>query len=177
VVWGLAETDVAPRSHTLTLVEIDGQQWIADVGFGVVTLTAPLRLDVRDAQETPHERFRIEDTEQEDYLLRAELGTKWAPVYRFELTPQFAVDYVVANFYVNTHPESIFVNNLLAARAVPGARYSLFNGEFNSYTPELTRRKLADVAEVRTVLQDVFAIRLPDADARLDEALARCIAK
>jgi N-hydroxyarylamine O-acetyltransferase len=177
VVWGLADTDVAPRSHTLTLVEIEGQSWIADVGFGVVTLTAPLRLDVREAQETPHGRFRIEDTEQGDYLLRAELGEKWAAVYRFELTAQFAVDYVVANFYVNSHPESIFVNNLLAARAVPGARYSLFNGEFSSYTPEPTRRTLKDVAELREVLRDTFAIRLPETGGELDEALARCLGK
>jgi N-hydroxyarylamine O-acetyltransferase len=177
VVWALPNTELPARLHTLTLVEIDEERWIADVGFGVVTLTAPLLLDVREAQETPHERFRIDITEEGSFLLQAELGEKWAPVYRFDLIAQLSADYALGNFYVNFHPASLFVNNLLAARAVSGARYSLFNGEFNTYTPEPSRRKLTDVAELRAVLQDSFAIQLPEAGAELDGALSRCLAR
>jgi N-hydroxyarylamine O-acetyltransferase len=177
VVWGLPSTELPARLHTLTLVAIEGQHWIADVGFGVVTLTAPLRLDMRDAQETPHERFRIAVIEPEGYLLQVKLGEKWADVYRFDLIPQLSADYALGNFFVNSHPKSLFVNNLLAARAVLGTRYSLFNGEFSTYTPEPSRRKLTDVAELRAVLRDTFAIRLPEGGAELDNALARCLAR
>ncbi|MDU5687384.1 MAG: arylamine N-acetyltransferase, partial [Kluyvera cryocrescens] len=33
-----------PRTHRLLLVETDGERWIADVGFGGQTLTAPIKL-------------------------------------------------------------------------------------------------------------------------------------
>lgn len=175
VVWMLGSGDLPARLHTLTLVEIDGERWIADVGFGVVTLTAPLRLDARAPQKTPHEQFRIDVTDEGDFLLQAQLGERWAPVYRFDLVAQLDADYALGNFYVNAHPESLFVNNLLAARAIPGTRHALFNGEFSTYTPEPSRRRLANVAELRAVLKDAFAIQLPGPDAALDAALSRCL--
>ncbi|WP_251276892.1 arylamine N-acetyltransferase, partial [Enterobacter hormaechei] len=33
-----------PRTHRLLLVEVEGERWIADVGFGGQTLTAPIKL-------------------------------------------------------------------------------------------------------------------------------------
>jgi N-hydroxyarylamine O-acetyltransferase len=175
VVW--ANSVPPARLHTLTLVEIDQVRWIADVGFGTLTLTAPLRLDVRDAQQTPHERFRIDAIDEGGFLLLAELGDKWAPVYQFDLVPQLGADNVLGNFYVNFHPDSLFVNNLLASRAVRGTRYSLFNGEFSTYTPEPTHSQLKDVGELRAVLRDSFGISLPDGAEELDDALARCLAR
>ncbi len=40
-----------PRTHRLLLVEVDGERWIADVGFGGQTLTAPVRL-LADAEQS-----------------------------------------------------------------------------------------------------------------------------
>lgn len=44
-----------PRTHRLLLVELEGEKWIADVGFGGQTLTAPIRLMPDIMQTTPHE--------------------------------------------------------------------------------------------------------------------------
>ncbi len=180
VVWGLPDGELPPRLHMLLLVTIDGEEWIADVGFGVVTLSAPLRLETGLAQETPHEAFRLDSLEDGEYLLHAQLGDKWVPVYQFGLSTQCDADHMVANYYVSTHPESLFVHNLLAARVTTGARYSLFNGRVSSYTPQPSHREVANVAELREVLKTTFGIRLPDVDggvsgADLDAALARCL--
>ena len=59
VLWNVPEAVVMPRSHMLLLVDLDGVRHVADVGFGGVTLTAPLRLQVDCEQHTPHERFRL----------------------------------------------------------------------------------------------------------------------
>ncbi len=37
-------SQMPPRTHRLLLVELNGERWIADVGFGGQTLTAPIRL-------------------------------------------------------------------------------------------------------------------------------------
>jgi N-hydroxyarylamine O-acetyltransferase len=48
-----------PRTHRLLLVELNGERWIADVGFGGQTLTAPIRLLANEEQETPHGLYRL----------------------------------------------------------------------------------------------------------------------
>lgn len=39
-------------------IDLDDRFYLADVGFGVLTLTGPLRLDPDVEQVTPHEPFR-----------------------------------------------------------------------------------------------------------------------
>src|SRR6202012_1704164 len=60
VLWGSTAAAMPPRSHMLLLVTIEGEPWIADVGFGGLTLSAPLRLEPGLVQSTPHEAFRLE---------------------------------------------------------------------------------------------------------------------
>jgi N-hydroxyarylamine O-acetyltransferase len=55
VVWGRAADADAARTHRLLCVRIQGQQWLADVGFGGQTLTGVLRMDIEDGQSTPHD--------------------------------------------------------------------------------------------------------------------------
>ena len=62
--------------------------------------------------------------------LEARLGEGWASLYRFSPQEQMAVDYEVANWFTSTHPNSLFVNHLIAARSGPVARYILFNNKF-----------------------------------------------
>ncbi len=47
-----------PRTHRLLLVEVAGR-WIADVGFGGQTLTAPIKLLADIPQQTPHGSYRL----------------------------------------------------------------------------------------------------------------------
>ena len=47
-----------PRTHRLLLVELEEEKWIADVGFGGQTLTAPIRLVSDLVQTTPHGEYR-----------------------------------------------------------------------------------------------------------------------
>ena len=70
VMWNAPDEEVRPRSHMLLRVVIDDTAYIADVGFGGLTLTAPLRLDVTTDQTTPHEPFRILRTGRE-FVLQA----------------------------------------------------------------------------------------------------------
>src|SRR5690606_30227601 len=72
VIWNRGEDAITSRSHMLLLVEIEGEQYIADVGFGGQTLTAPLRLELDVEQETPHEPFRLIEHDG-DFLLQAKI--------------------------------------------------------------------------------------------------------
>ena len=176
VLWNVPEGAIRKRSHMLLLIELDKERYIADVGFGGMTLTTPLRLLTGVAQPTPHEPFRLVEQDG-DFVLQAQLRDSWKALYRFDLQQQYQVDYEVSNWYLSHHPQSPFVNNLMCARPVPGRRYALFNNTLTVHElgGKSEQRTLGSVAEVRAVLEGQFGLRLPVQDAGLDAVLRRVI--
>jgi N-hydroxyarylamine O-acetyltransferase len=77
VMWNAPEGAVRPRSHMLLRVDIGGAPYVADVGFGGLTLTGPLRLEAGVEQETPHECVRLVRSGG-DLILQAEVRDAWA---------------------------------------------------------------------------------------------------
>ncbi len=175
VVWDMPDEVVLPRTHMLMRVEIEGQPYIADVGFGGLTLTAPLELRTDIGQQTPHEPFRLM-TAGEELVLQVRIGDAWKPLYRFTLQEQLMADYEMANWFVSSHPRSRFVNELLAARPLPDRRFTLVNNAFAVHHLDGTteRRMLATALELRDVLEGPLGLNLP-AVAELDVVLGRLI--
>lgn len=177
VLWNAAVAGaVPPRTHMLLRVDLDGQPWLVDAGFGVMTPTGPLRLKTDEEQATPHEPFRLIG-EREEFVMQAKIRGAWTALYRFGLQEQLLPDYEIANWYVSTHPESRFVNDLMAARPAPGRRYTLLNNEFTVHhlNGSTEQRMLASTAELRAVLEGDFQLTLPDTP-ELDATLQRLIA-
>ena len=147
--------------------------FIADVGFGGMTMSGPLALRTGEAQQTPHERFRLEAMADGDYELQAETSQTWRPLYRFDLTPYQPQDYEALNWFVATHPASLFTNHLIAARAEPHRRLALLNNRFT--VREMDRppveRTLGSLDELAQVLSEDFGLTLPDGFARVGEKL------
>jgi N-hydroxyarylamine O-acetyltransferase len=173
VVWS-DPAAMPPRTHMMLLVETPDETWLADVGFGSMTLSAPLQFDTGREQATPHELFRIDLIERGDYVLRVKLGDAWKSIYRFDLEPQFPADYAMANHYVSTFPDSLFVNHLIAARVTPGQRQTLFDRTLTHRGAVEEHRELTTGAELRDVLQDLFGLALPPA-GELDTVLKRIV--
>jgi N-hydroxyarylamine O-acetyltransferase len=179
VLWGRTAPEMPTRTHMLLLVELDEGTYLADVGFGGMVLSAPLAFEAGLEQITPHGAFRLEDAggEPRSFILQALVNGSWAPVYRFDLDPQYDADYEMANYFVSTYPQSVFVHNLLAARLAPGVRYGLFNGRLHVHHTHddgapSEQRDLGNAADLRRVLETEIGIRLPDS-SELDAALAR----
>jgi N-hydroxyarylamine O-acetyltransferase len=165
VQWGRPAGTIGPRTHMLLRVDLAEGPHLADVGFGGPTPTAPLALQAGSEQATPHGSFRLVAAGGE-FDLEARLGETWASLYRFSPQEQMAVDYEVANWFTSTHPDSLFVNHLIAARSDPVARYTLFNNKFTVRNRNGTteRRTLNDVAEFGEVVARDFGIASIGAD-------------
>jgi N-hydroxyarylamine O-acetyltransferase len=175
VLW-YAPDAVTARTHMVLRIEIGGEAFLADVGFGSQTLTGPIRLVPDVAQDTPHGSFRLRPTGGE-FTMEAEIRGAWKPLYRFDLSEQHPVDYEVANWYTSTCPTSHFLTGLIAARPAPGKRFVLRDTDLGVHTPESTERRiLTSATELREVLTDVFGIALPDTP-ELDAVLERVVAK
>ena len=163
VLWNaLPGSPMGPRSHMLLLVDLGGARYIADVGFGGNVLTAPLRLEPRIAQPTPHESHRLMPLEN-GFVLEAAVSGEWKPLYRFTMEPQFPADYEVSNWYLCHHPSSFFRQILMAARVTPDGRYALRNNALAIHRKHKTEKStLADPGALRSSLENDFGLQLPE---------------
>ncbi len=127
---GASDRSVSVKhTHLLLEVRIDGEPWLTDVGVGVTSLTGALRLVADVEQATPHDRRRLERSNDRWYHQIRQRDT-WVDVYEFDGSLMPFPDRVVANWYTSTCPDSKFRRNLFAARALPdGGRVSLHNRE------------------------------------------------
>ncbi|HEY6258514.1 MAG TPA: arylamine N-acetyltransferase [Xanthobacteraceae bacterium] len=176
VLWGVAEGVITARAHMLLCVDLEDTCYIADVGFGGSTPTAPIRLDHDGEQPTAHEPFRVVRAGG-DFVLQAAVGGSWQSLYRFDLQEQFQADYEVVNWYQSTNPNSFFATNLMAARALPGRRYGLRNNELSVHHQggPSERRVLRTASELRDTLGGTFGLTLAGASG-LEALLARLTA-
>lgn len=172
VLWSQPEDARTARSHMLLAVELGGGRRLVDVGFGGQTLTGVLDLRADTAQATPHGDFRLlRDGDQ--WRMQCLVQGQWRTLYRFDFAAQYPVDYEVSNYYLSTHPRSLFTQNLIAARPVPQGRLALQNRDYTLYTKqgETVRRRLQDSAGILRVLAEDFGLdasQLPGLAARLD---------
>lgn len=174
VLWERAEDTITGRTHMLLMVRAQHETWLADVGFGGLTQTAPLLFEAGPEQQTPHELFRIDGAEP-DFRVRALAGGVWRTLYRFDLSEQHEVDYLPINYYLSTNPSSRFVTGLMAARALPDGRATLSGNRLTRHTPGSApaRTILCSAAEIVEVLDAVFGIAVPDRAAFAEAAQAK----
>ncbi|WP_264783592.1 N-hydroxyarylamine O-acetyltransferase [Escherichia fergusonii] len=154
-----------PRTHRLLLVELEGEKWIADVGFGGQTLTAPIRLVADIAQITPHGEYRLLQ-EGDDWILQFNHHQHWHSMYLFDLCEQQQSDYVMGNFWSAHWPQSYFRHHLLMCRHLPdGGKLTLTNFHFTHYENghAVEQRNLPDVASLYAVMQEQFGLGVDDA--------------
>jgi N-hydroxyarylamine O-acetyltransferase len=161
VLWNQPEDAVTARSHMLLRVELDGRIWLADVGFGGLTQTAPLLLEPGLEQETPHEMFRVAEAGTY-FRMQAKTGGEWRTLYRFDLQEQFPVDFAVSNYFLSTHPASHFRAGLIAARPLPGRRLALSNSRLSTHYADgrTVRVEFAEPAALADALKSEFDIQL-----------------
>lgn len=177
VLWGDPDAKDIPLSHMLLAVEISGQTYIADVGFGGLTLTAPLRLRADVEQKTPHETFRLTGGDPE-WRLEAKVGEDWKALYAFEMIERAEADYAASNLYLSTDPASKFRQELRVALSPEGKRIALRENRLTVHGPEgqTDQRFITNVADLREVLTETFGMGLPAAEL-LDPVLQAIIDK
>lgn len=162
IVRNLAIDAERPALHMVLRVDLPEGPFLADVGSGNLAPTAPLAMRPMLAQATPHEMMRLLSM-GDDLVLQAQIGGVWEHIYRVLQVPQLDADYVVANWFSATHPDSVVANNLIVTRPGPGGtRLTLFNKRLTLRQPtgETERRHLGNTDELRAVLAHSFGLTL-----------------
>lgn len=173
---GADSTTPRPATHAMLLVDLDGTRWLIDVGFGASPLEPIELVDGGHSEDGPW-----------PYLLRwqdithgspgwavhqrgdgAEGPPGWQVRQVFAETPQYPIDYTVANHFVATNDRSPFVTRPLVQR-LGTDRYDLLDAlEWTTQRPGADPvSETVRPHEVPKLLDDVFGIRTDHEEAGL----------
>lgn len=149
--------------HMALRVIVDGEEWLADVGFGD-SFRTPLRLQAGEVQ-------RDSDPREIEYLLTQEEGIwmlwkregegEWIRKYWFTLAPRRLEEYAEMCRHQQTSPESSFTRRIVCSKATQEGRLTLSAGELIETTAAGRVETRVEREAWYRVLKDRFGVVLP----------------
>ena len=115
------------RGHQLTLVSIEGREWITDVGFGSQNLRAPIPLELNHSAIQDGTVFRLVDAGPFGIMLQTLSDDQWQDLYSFDLGHVCEADITCANHFTSTHASSFFTYARVATLHTIDGENTLFN--------------------------------------------------
>lgn len=149
-----------PMNHMALLVTIDGQRYLADVGFGAA-FSEPLEMDNPDVHVQDVGKFKIEhDGKIGIYSDHLNSADKMSISYRFFFKSHDLSDYDEACHYMQTSPKTHFTQKRVCSRMTPEGRISLTNTQVITTTlaGERTETPINDEAHYHQILHEQFGI-------------------
>ncbi|MBS0479841.1 MAG: arylamine N-acetyltransferase [Proteobacteria bacterium] len=168
-VW-LGATETPGLTHMTLLVTIDGQDWIADAGFGG-SYCPPIRLADHAEVTGPDGATHRLIVDQRGWVLqrnghpaatdgRGE-GDDWVDQYSFTLSPVTQADMNISNHWTATAPGTRFVDLVVVSIVLPTGFASLTDRAYRRYAGgEETCAVIDDPRVYRLRLSMMFGIDL-----------------
>lgn len=179
---GADSTTPRPATHALLIVDLDGTRHLVDIGFGASPLE-PIELADGARSDTGPWPYLLrwqhithgspgwavhqlaDTTESPD---RSEGPEGWTVRQVFTETPQYPVDYAMANHFVATHPRSPFVTRPYIQRLREDRHDTLDALDWTTERPDRpAQQETLRPHEVPKLLADVFDIHMDPEEAEL----------
>lgn len=160
-VW-LFATETPPKTHMLNLVTIDGQEWIADAGFGG-SYTPPMLLKEHEVTGADGIRHRLLRDADFGWTLErsADGGESWAQQYSFTTAPVWTSDIALSNHFVSTVPGGLFTSKVMVSIVLPNGFASLVDRDYSrSSASGEEKAEIASAKALQLRLSLVFGIDL-----------------
>ncbi|CAB1083723.1 hypothetical protein JY97_07215 [Alkalispirochaeta odontotermitis] len=149
------------RGHQIELITTDGEQWVADVGFGGDTPRKPIPLELNQPTLHDDQKVRLVDADHFGIMLQIEKDDKWIDLYSFDLSHVLPADIEYGNHYTSTHPNSLFVLARVAALPVEKGVVTLFNNTLKTIIAgNENLQELAEGQAYLDALKNHFGIEL-----------------
>jgi N-hydroxyarylamine O-acetyltransferase len=150
------------QSHQLLLVEIAGERWLADVGFGSNGLIEAIPLEVEREFPQRLDTFRVKTDPKLGFVMQHKLGDHWRSLYSFSLQEYYPADYRMMTYFTSTSPDSLFTQHIICTLPTDEARIILYDSELKiRRLDETITTNLEDKDTYRETLQRYFGIVLP----------------
>jgi N-hydroxyarylamine O-acetyltransferase len=151
---------VNARTHMALVVRADGQDRLADVGFGGGSILRSLPIGPGPEVDQFGWRFRLVDDDG-SRVLQTHRPNGWIDLYGLTLEPQYPVDAEMANHYTSTHPSSPFTRTLTVQLSAPERSLILRGRKLIEMTPIGETSTSVRDGELLEVLAERFTLSFP----------------
>ncbi len=150
-----------PRTHRITRVALAGSNYLVDVGFGPLCPRELLLLDMEQPQDQGDAVYRIIQPDPCRYLLQIKEVDGWFTLYSFDNGQYTEADCLCGHHYSSTHPDAVFVNNLVVSlKSYDDVRF-VKNGQFHRINHgETTITEIASKDNLGVILLQEFGFNL-----------------
>ncbi|MEF9885835.1 arylamine N-acetyltransferase family protein [Streptomyces sp. P9-A4] len=158
-------TSLPPVTHALLVVTIEGEQWLADVGFGWQGPLEPVPLRDGVRVEQSGWTFGIGVEGEGVHVLRSLRAEGWIDLYAFAPQSLYPGDFTVMNHYSSSHPRSRFLGQVVAQKPGADARRALVRETLSIVRDDgTTEERVVKAGELTAVLAADFGIELDEAE-------------
>lgn len=171
-----APDSMNPLTHRISIVEIDGERYVADAGFGPRGPVGPVPLSAELLGGAP--THRVTEHQPGELHLECAVDGGFESLYRFDMVRYSDADCELGHFWSHRHPTATFVNHLVASRILDGEVRSLRNlGLRVIRGDEIEDTPVVDGAHLHGLLHSMFDIDVSrgEADALFARVAARTL--
>ena len=154
------EQEIPFRRHRIVIVNLDGDDYMLDIGVGQIAPRFPLKLEENVIQEQNGETYSFKKDEELGWVLRELHDGEWRRYLSFTTEKQYEIDFSPTSFWCEKHPNSPFnkaemiaIKTKSGRKTVNGNEYKIFEGEACIHCEELSEERKKEVFET------VFGIR------------------
>jgi N-hydroxyarylamine O-acetyltransferase len=163
VVWNSSLRQAA-RQHMFVTVSLGDAVYVLDPGFGGPAPTAPVLL-TEGGPDGPAGASHWMHREGDYWALRHRHAGQGEALWMSTLERDQPIDFEMANYFVSTHPRSLFTNNLMMSRFTPDGRIGVRNRNASiKHGAQTSSFEIADLAALRAFLFEHFGLDLPEVE-------------
>lgn len=153
--------EVTGRGHQISLITIDNEPWIADVGFGADTPRCPFPLKINAPITSGAQTIQIIESKEYGFIVQAFKSATWIDLYSFDLGHVCRGDIEYGNYYTATSPNSFFTGARIAVLPTATGYWSLFNNTFTCVEDGKEERAIVEAGDqYMELLEKRFGIKL-----------------
>ncbi|GAB4063258.1 arylamine N-acetyltransferase [Angustibacter speluncae] len=173
----VGDVDVAPRTHAVVLVDVDGERVLADPGFGMSVLRPITLADgaVEDHGGWAYRLTRVETPQSGPaWELHRHRDGAWELMHTTDDLPVRPVDLALGHHWTSTHPTTHFRHGLMVTRFGDGGHTTVTHQALTVRRPgEPTEHRPLEPGELGHWLRELGVPLTDDETTRLLEVADR----
>ncbi|AWB66476.1 hypothetical protein C2869_08560 [Saccharobesus litoralis] len=170
--------EVRPKTHMILLVDIDGVDYLVDLGFTGLNIIEPIPLSFNIEHWQAGFGFRIIQQHDPAFCEKAEAtyimqtclmdSSDWLNLFSFDLVEQAYVDYILPNHFNCTSHLSICTHKLIAAIYKPNGRVRLVDNQVKcELDNQVSTYVIQSAAELKQQLLQWFGLAVDDEQSQI----------
>jgi len=158
----------APKTHRMNIVEVEGEEYLADVGFGAHTPNALIPLSGKEIKCPNGSTYRVYENGHGLFSLEVLRSEGFFAFYTFDMGEYFESDFNLSSYFSNTHPKSKHAHNLVMSINRDSTTLAILNGSLLRFLNGEKSREddITSSENLKNILYNDFRLDLTEEESK-----------